>query len=622
MHTPRNDHPKRPRARTPLVITALLALAAGLAPAPMPANPASAQGDSRTFPETGKTVTGRFLEYWTQNGGLPQQGFPISDVLQERSDTDGKTYTVQYFERAVFEAHPENQRPYDVLLSLLGNFYYQQKYPEGAPNQRPNTEANAIRFPETGKTLGGIFRDYWNAHGGLAQQGFPISDEFQERSDLDGKTYTVQYFERAVFEHHPDNQPPYNVLLSQLGTFRFRAKYPQAQTQPTAGPTAPPTQQVSNPPAPLELRPVTVETTDATRKGALSVDRQVNLPPGFHIRVFAAGLNDVRWLGLSPSGLIYATQPDEGRVVTLPDANHDGVADAVNVFADGMRGVHGIAFKDNAVYVATESQVIRLEDTNADGRADKRDTLVDDLPAGVGHSTRTLAFSQDGTRLFVSVGSSCNACRENEQRRAAISLYSPDGTFQKVYASGLRNAVGMIVHPVTGELWATNNGRDNLGNDVPPETVYKVQEGADYGWPFCYGDRIPDTTMAPPQGFCETTGLPEVKMQAHSAPLGLAFYTGQQFPSEFRGDLFVAFHGSWNRNPPTGYKLVRIKMRDNQVDRSSGDPIVQDFATGWLVGREAWGRPVDPLVAPDGTLLLTDDAADAIYGIYYADSTP
>jgi glucose/arabinose dehydrogenase len=120
------------------------------------------------------------------------------------------------------------------------------------------------------------------------------------------------------------------------------------------------------------------------------------------------------------------------------------------------------------VYVATESQVIRLEDTNADGRADKRDTLVDDLPAGVGHSTRTLAFSQDGTRLFISVGSSCNACRENEQRRAAISLYSPDGTFQKVYASGLRNAVGMIVHPVTGELWATNNGRDNLGNDVPP----------------------------------------------------------------------------------------------------------------------------------------------------------
>ena len=611
-------HNAAPRLRVPLTLAALLALGAGLAPASSPGADALAQGNTRTFPETGKTVTGRFLEYWTQNGGLPQQGYPISDFLQEKSDTDGKTYQVQYFERAVFEAHPENQRPYDVLLSLLGNFYYREKYAEGAANQKPNGEANAIRFPETGKTLGGIFREYWNAHGGLAQQGFPISDEFEERSPLDGKTYRVQYFERAVFEYHPENQAPYNVLLSQLGTFRFRAKYAAAGAQPTAAPTARP----GSPPAPLELRPVTIETTEATRKGALSTERQVNLPPGFHIRVFAAGLSGVRWLGLSPTGLIYATQPGAGRVVTLPDANGDGVADSVNVFADGMEGVHGIAFKDGAVFVATEGQVIRLQDTNGDNVADQRVVLVNDLPSGTGHSTRTLAFSPDGTRLFVSVGSSCNACRENESRRAAISLYSPDGKFQKVYASGLRNAVGMVIHPVTGELWATNNGRDNLGNDVPPETVYKVQEGVDYGWPFCYGDRIPDATMAPPQGFCETTGVPEVKMQAHSAPLGLAFNTGDRFPSEFRGDMFVAFHGSWNRTVPTGYKLVRIKMRDNQVDRSAGEPIVQDFATGWLESRDAWGRPVDPLVAPDGTLLLTDDRAGAIYGIYYADSTP
>jgi glucose/arabinose dehydrogenase len=179
-----------------------------------------------------------------------------------------------------------------------------------------------------------------------------------------------------------------------------------------------------------------------------------------------------------------------------------------------------------------------------------------------------------------------------------------------------------VIHPLTGEIWATNNGRDMLGNDVPPETVYKVQEDTDYGWPFCYGERIPDTTMAPPEGFCQTTGVPEVQMQAHSAPLGLAFYNGDRFPSEYRGDMFVAFHGSWNRTPPTGYKIVRISMRDNQVDRSSGSPVVQDFATGWLLGREPWGRPVNPFVAPDGSLLLTDDHADAIYSIYYADSTP
>jgi len=186
-----------------------------------------AQAGSRTFPETGKTVSGRFLDYWNTHGGLAQQGYPISNEMQEKSDTDGKTYTVQYFERAVFELHTENQPPNDVLLSLLGTFLYQQKYPNGAPNQHVST-TNPRKFTETGHTIGGKFRTYWEQHGGLAQQGYPISDEFQETSDLDGKTYTVQYFERAVFELHPENQPPYDVLLSQLGTFRYRAKYAQA----------------------------------------------------------------------------------------------------------------------------------------------------------------------------------------------------------------------------------------------------------------------------------------------------------------------------------------------------------------------------------------------------------
>ncbi|HET9493924.1 MAG TPA: substrate-binding domain-containing protein [Chloroflexia bacterium] len=199
------------------------ALVLMLSMVPGPAN-SLAQGDSRTFPETGKSVKGKFLTYWTEHGGLPQQGFPISDEMQEKSDTDGKTYTVQYFERAVFELHPENQAPYDVLLSLLGNFYYKDKYPSGAPNQKVST-TNATKFNQTGKTLGGKFREYWEKNGGLAQQGYPISDEFQEVSALDGKTYTVQYFERAVFELHPENQAPFDVLLSQLGTFQHKRKY-------------------------------------------------------------------------------------------------------------------------------------------------------------------------------------------------------------------------------------------------------------------------------------------------------------------------------------------------------------------------------------------------------------
>jgi plastocyanin len=192
----------------------------------------SVQGENcTTFEETGKTVCGRFREYWEQHGGLAQQGYPISAEIQEQSATDGKTYTVQYFERAVFEKHPENKAPNDVLLSLLGNFVYKEKYPDGAPGQNAST-VNPRKFSETGKTIGGKFREYWEKNGGLAQQGYPISDEFMEKSDLDGKMYLVQYFERAVFEYHPENQAPFDVLLSQLGTFRYRAEY---EEKPQAG---------------------------------------------------------------------------------------------------------------------------------------------------------------------------------------------------------------------------------------------------------------------------------------------------------------------------------------------------------------------------------------------------
>ncbi|HET9496124.1 MAG TPA: kelch repeat-containing protein [Chloroflexia bacterium] len=212
------------------LVLAVALLSSAIPPAGTTAQPETV---GRLFPETGKTVSGRFLDYWNTHGGLLQQGYPISEEMQERSDTDGKTYTVQYFERAVFEHHPENAPPYDVLLSLLGVFRYDARYPEGAPNQRPN-RTNGRHFSDTGRWLGGRFRDYWESNGGLAQQGYPISDEFQEKSDLDGKTYTVQYFERAVFEHHPENAPPYDVLLSQLGTFRFRERYARAAVEPVS----------------------------------------------------------------------------------------------------------------------------------------------------------------------------------------------------------------------------------------------------------------------------------------------------------------------------------------------------------------------------------------------------
>jgi hypothetical protein len=198
----------------------LLLLVTALVPTPT----GRAQDARRIFPETGQILQGRFLGYWETHGGLAQYGYPISAEHQEQSAAGGATYTVQYFERAVFEQHPDNTPPYDVMLSLLGAVRYHEKYPQGAANQMPNTTAGSRLFPQTGKRVAGVFLSYWEQHGGLEQQGLPVSDEFQETSDLDGKPYRVQYFERAVFEYHPENAAPYNVLLAQLGTFRYRAK--------------------------------------------------------------------------------------------------------------------------------------------------------------------------------------------------------------------------------------------------------------------------------------------------------------------------------------------------------------------------------------------------------------
>lgn len=252
-------------------------------------NPVSAQlsqpADRRHFPETGFYVEGLFLNYWEEHGGLPQQGYPISSQFLEMSDLDGKTYQVQYFERAVFEMHPENQPPHNVLLSQLGTFRYRAKYGEaGAPNQQPNMK-DAQLFKETGFYVGGIFLQYWQSHGGLPQQGYPISNEFSEVSDLDGKSYTVQYFERAVFEVHPENPPPYNVLLSQLGTFRLKEKYPAGP--PSGGgdppnpvdPVPPPKATAQpNPSATAQRTPGTnCEAVDESRKSTVSSTGEVEI---------------------------------------------------------------------------------------------------------------------------------------------------------------------------------------------------------------------------------------------------------------------------------------------------------------------------------------------------------
>lgn len=337
----------------------------------------------------------------------------------------------------------------------------------------------------------------------------------------------------------------------------------------------------------------------------------INLPPGFEIEVFAEKLSSQRMLALGQDGFVYAAERGAKRVVRLPDRNSDGLADAIEVVAEGLESPNSLAFyQDGSLYVGEVTRVVRLSQPDAGGVFQQLEVIVGDLPSG-GHSTRTVLFSPDFRYLYVSVGSSCNVCDEDDPRRAAIVRYNPDGSGETVFAAGLRNAVGITFRPGTDELWATNNGRDMLGDDLPPETVNLARLGDDFGWPRCHSGRIIDPEFGA-QDACQGVKAPEIELQAHSAPLGLRFYTGDQFPAEYQGDLFVAFHGSWNRRQPTGYKLIRIPIENGKAGAA------QDFAWGWLdEAGKSWGRPVDVLVAADGSLLVSDDGGGRIYRISY-----
>lgn len=354
-----------------------------------------------------------------------------------------------------------------------------------------------------------------------------------------------------------------------------------------------------------------LEPTDRETHGD-PVGFPLALPDGFSISIFAKNLPGARVMKLDARGNMWVSQTRQGQVSLLEV--EDGKVVSQNAVFRGLNNPHGLAFDpddENTLYIAEEHRVSRTR-VYSDASLEK----MADLPDGGGHFTRTLLFK--GDELLISVGSSCNVCYEQDSRRAKVLIANKDGSNLRDFAVGLRNSVFLATNPFTGGVWATEMGRDLLGDNVPPDEINILREGGDYGWPICYGKNTHDTNFdrnTYVRNPCEEPdALPShVDLQAHSAPLGLAFVPDSgDWPEEWRGDLLVAYHGSWNRSIPTGYKLVRIRL-----DNLGNPEGIEDFVTGWLQGGRALGRPVDVLITDDGVMYVSDDHAGVIYKIIY-----
>jgi len=339
----------------------------------------------------------------------------------------------------------------------------------------------------------------------------------------------------------------------------------------------------------------------------------ISLPAGFDIGVFASGVGQARFMAVRPSdGMLFVADAN-GRILALPDANRDGAADDVVVFASDLNLPSSIAFYQDWIYVGETNQVSRYPAPNnaTQAQGDKQ-VIVPNLPPPTDHWTRTVAFGPDG-KLYLAIGSSCNVCNERDERRAAISVYDPDGTNGRLFATGLRNAVGFAWQPGTNVIWATVNGRDSIGDNVPPDELRIVRDGSVNGWPYCYNGTTPNPEYGDASR-CTNAVPAEVALPAHSAALGIAFGDGLNAPQEYKNSIYIAYHGSWNRSVKTGYKVVRVPFADGKA----GQP--EDFAAGWLPGSadspgRAWGRPVGVTVGGDGALYITDDLGSQVYRI-------
>jgi glucose/arabinose dehydrogenase len=337
----------------------------------------------------------------------------------------------------------------------------------------------------------------------------------------------------------------------------------------------------------------------------------IQLPPGFKISVYADNVPGARSMALSPTGVLFVGTRQAGRVYAVVDKDRDMRADGVITIADGLDLPNGVALWEGDLYVAEVHRILRYPRIESLlNTPPKPEVVFDGFPNDHHHGWKFIRFGPDG-RLYVPVGAPCNVCLKDQPIYATITRLNRDGSQFEIFANGVRNSVGFDWHPQTGELWFTDNGRDWLGDDQPPDELNRANiKGLHFGFPFCHGGTLADPEYGS-ERVCSQFTPPAVRLDAHVAPLGMRFYTGSMFPKEYLNQIFIAEHGSWNRSRKSGYRLTLVRIQDNRI--LSYEP----FAQGWLMDDNAWGRPVDLEVMADGSMLVSDDQNGVIYRITY-----